>query len=146
MGYLRECLGLRNHQRGVYFPCPRETTDCYHYYGSCCTADISTDGNSYVPAKPQLDTWTPHHGDNGRWVSSLAYFHFRSGRERSIRAKHGSGPGNQAPDRCRQVSVSVRRWFAGQPDQTSFQCDARSKERKVPFSSGDWAYDLPQNC
>src|SRR6266849_4972841 len=67
-------------KRGVFPATPRETTDCCHYYGSCCTADISTDGNSYVPAKPQLDTWTSHHGDNGRWVLSRAYFHFRAGR------------------------------------------------------------------
>src|SRR5258708_36238731 len=67
-------------KRGVFLATPRETTDCYHCCGLCCTADISRDGNSYVPAKPQLDTWTTHHRDNGRWVSSLAYFHFRFGR------------------------------------------------------------------
>ncbi len=66
-------------QQAGCVPRSRETTDCYRYYGSCCTADISRDGNSYVPAKPQLNTWTPHHRDSGRWVSALAYFHFRSG-------------------------------------------------------------------
>ncbi len=41
--------------------------------------------------------------------------------------------------------MSACRWFAGQPDQTSSQRDARSKERKGPSSSGDRAYALPQN-
>src|SRR6266481_27699 len=75
---LPSCFCLQ--QKECVSRAPRETTDCYRHYGSCRTADISTDGNSYVPAKPQLDTWTSHHWDNGRWVSSRAYFHFRSGR------------------------------------------------------------------
>ena len=41
--------------------------------------------------------------------------------------------------------MSACRWFAGQPDQTSSQRDARSKERKGPSSSGDRACALPQN-